>query len=131
MLRALRLGRAQVRFNFTAAALGDASFEFTVTDESGASDALFTVTDESGASDALVASTPVLPQQSPVFVATSFALRGNASANNDSSVGWQEGLALPEAAPGSGSLDLLAGVGYLPAILASTDAIAKQRATLK
>ena len=27
---------------------------------------------------------------------------------------WVEGLALPNAVPGSGSLDILAGVGYLP-----------------
>lgn len=39
--------------------------------------------------------------------------------------GWQEGLVLPEAVPGSGSLDLTAGVGNLPAVVALYDAIIK------
>jgi hypothetical protein len=45
-----------------------------------------------------------------VFVATSFALQPGTNA----SAGQAEGLALPEADPGSGSVDLVAGVGNLP-----------------
>ena len=51
-------------------------------------------------------------QQLSLTVATSFAI----SANSSTPSVWQEGLQLPNATRGSGSLSLVAGVGYLPAI---------------
>jgi len=54
-------------------------------------------------------------------VATSFPLRPN----NGSGTTWQEGLALPETVPGSGSLGLIAGVGHLPAVQSLYSSLAK------
>jgi hypothetical protein len=68
---------------------------------------------------------PVLGKQGPVWVATSFALR--ASEGNSSTKGsWQEGLVLPSAERGSGSIELVAGVGSLPAIQATYSGLAEQ-----
>lgn len=67
--------------------------------------------DGSGATDALVINLPVEGLQEAVSVATSFAVDGSAEAK------WQEGLKLPEAVPGSGSLKIQAGVGRMPTIL--------------
>ena len=60
-------------------------------------------------------------QQSQVTVATSFPIR---PANGTGAL-WQEGLQLPAAVPGSGSMDLLAGVGYLPAVQSMYSSLAK------
>jgi uncharacterized membrane protein len=54
---------------------------------------------------------PVNGKQGAVVIATSFAVRGSNGSNT-----WQEGMELPRAEQGSGSLDLIAGVGSLPAI---------------
>lgn len=56
-------------------------------------------------------------------MATSMALRATSGGGTG---GWQEGLALPDAAPGSGALELTAGVGYLPAVVAGYEAVAAQ-----
>lgn len=61
--------------------------------------------------DALSSELLILPVQQPVFVGTSMGITAS-----ESPVPWVEGIALPEASPGSGSLDLLVGVGYLPAV---------------
>ncbi|KAF8068259.1 hypothetical protein HT031_001946 [Scenedesmus sp. PABB004] len=65
----------------------------------------------------------VLGQQGAVFLATSFAL----SAGTNGS-GRAEGLVLPDAAPGSGTVQLIAGVGNLPAIKANYDALTDRQA---
>lgn len=54
---------------------------------------------------------PVNGKQGSVVIATSFAVRGSSSGNS-----WQEGMELPRAELGSGSISLIAGVGSLPAI---------------
>lgn len=41
----------------------------------------------------------------------------------------QEGLELPDAVPGSGSLQLVAGVGYLPALSSALDLVAQHAST--
>jgi hypothetical protein len=94
----------QVRFPFHATALGTAVIQFYATDNQGNQ-------------DAIQLTVPINPQQSLVNVATSFALRVPPAANGSSNTGntgggtgqWQEGIALPAAVPGSGSLDLTSG----------------------
>lgn len=54
---------------------------------------------------------PVNGKQGDVVIATSFAVRGSSDGNS-----WQEGMALPQAELGSGMINLIAGVGSLPAI---------------
>lgn len=66
---------------------------------------------EEGASDALLLTVPVEGLQESVAIASSFAVDGSGKSR------WQEGLKLPEAVPGSGSLTIQAGVGRLPAVL--------------
>ncbi|KAG1668836.1 hypothetical protein FOA52_004931 [Chlamydomonas sp. UWO 241] len=90
----------EVLFSFQATALGTANVTFSVTDGMG------TV-------DSVQLELEVLGRQSPITVATSFPLR----VSNASDAPWQEGLDLPSAVPGSGSLNLLAGVGYLPGVI--------------
>lgn len=91
----------EVRFQFEANAIGNATIEFTIS-----------LSDSSTISDALQVQLPVLGKQGPVNIATSVAIEPKAG----QSVTLQEGLVLPKAEPGSGSLDLLAGVGYYPAV---------------
>eukprot|EP01025_Chloroclados_australasicus_P057180 TRINITY_DN7117_c0_g1_i5.p1 TRINITY_DN7117_c0_g1~~TRINITY_DN7117_c0_g1_i5.p1 ORF type:complete len:2201 (-),score=318.83 TRINITY_DN7117_c0_g1_i5:388-6837(-) len=91
-------GTLEVTFPFEATNIGEADVQITVE-----------VAD--GKADALQVTFPVEGVQDPVVVASSFAVSGNQS-------GWTEGLDLPDALPGSGSVDLLAGVGRLPAIQA-------------
>jgi hypothetical protein len=57
---------------------------------------------------------PVNGKQGGVVIATSFAVRGSSDGNS-----WQEGMVLPRAEQGSGSISLVAGVGSLPAIQVS------------
>jgi hypothetical protein len=66
---------------------------------------------------------PVNGKQGAVVIATSFAVRGSNGGNN-----WQEGMSLPRAEQGSGSLDLIAGVGSLPAIQVSVQAARQESA---
>jgi hypothetical protein len=58
---------------------------------------------------------PVNGKQGGVVIATSFAVRGSSDGNS-----WQEGMVLPRAEQGSGSISLVAGVGSMPAIQVST-----------
>ncbi len=113
----------QIRFNFTAIMIGSTDLTFTVTD---------TNTQTNTTLDSLTVRVPVLAPRAPVFVGTSFALRGaGGSAAGDASNGsvtWQEGLELPKALQGSGGINILAGVGYLPAVIASTNAVAARQA---
>jgi hypothetical protein len=90
----------EVRFKFTAARLGSARLRFDVRVGGGAA-----------ASDSANYEVDVLGRQGSVFLATSLALQAGA---NGTGAGQVEGLALPEAEPGSGSVDLVAGVGNLP-----------------
>ena len=87
----------EVTFGFSAQSLEAANLIFTLS--AGA------------ATDALAADIPVLSAQQSVYVATSMGITAS-----DSVVPWMEGLQLPDAVPGSGSLDLFVGVGYLPAV---------------
>lgn len=96
-----------MRFRFSAAAIGEAGLRFDVF-----------VGDSDAASDSASFDVPVLGRQGGVFLATSFALTpssGSGSGNGSAAAAGQvEGLALPAADPGSGSVDLTAGVGNLP-----------------
>lgn len=96
----------QVLFRFTAAFLGSASVRCQATVGGKVV-------------DSFVMPLSVKTPQLPVDVATSFAVR--LSPDNDAS-GQQhhwEGLVLPQALPGSGSLSLFAGLGHLAAIEAA------------
>eukprot|EP01025_Chloroclados_australasicus_P057173 TRINITY_DN7117_c0_g1_i1.p1 TRINITY_DN7117_c0_g1~~TRINITY_DN7117_c0_g1_i1.p1 ORF type:complete len:972 (+),score=161.07 TRINITY_DN7117_c0_g1_i1:368-2917(+) len=88
-------GTVEVTFPFEAINIGEADVQITV--------------EVDGMADALQVTFPVEGIQDPVVVASSFSVSGNQSE-------WTEGLELPNAVPGSGSVDLLAGVGRLPAI---------------
>ncbi|KAK9809200.1 hypothetical protein WJX72_011244 [[Myrmecia] bisecta] len=99
----------EVRFRFVAAAIGSANLTLSVTSQGGAA-------------DSLQITIPVEGLQESVRVASSFAVQAvlpNATAAAGPFQGSaQEGLALPAAAPGSGSIDIVAGVGHLPAVKA-------------
>ncbi|KXZ55787.1 hypothetical protein GPECTOR_2g1337 [Gonium pectorale] len=97
----------EVRFSFTAAAIGNASLSFTASDSQ-----------PEGGQDALSLEIPVEGQQGAVWVATSFALSADAASGSGD---WQEGMQLPDAVPGSGGLALSAGVGYFPSVNATYD----------
>lgn len=124
-----------VRFRFAAAAVGEAGLRFDVY-LGGASEAARAASGGTGGAAAAAAGdygtpvdaasfdVPVLGRQRSVFVATSFALQAAPAAVNgsDSDSGEQgggggqqyEGLALPAAEPGTGTVSVLAGVGNLP-----------------
>lgn len=91
----------EVRFRWTAAAVGQV--EVLIEAE---------VLGDDNAKDALKMVLVVEGQQAPVHVATSFAL----AAQSSSGAQWQEGLDLPDAQPGSGHVNLSAGVGHLPVV---------------
>jgi uncharacterized protein YfaS (alpha-2-macroglobulin family) len=97
--------QVEVRFRYQAKAIGMAGLRFDARVPSIAS---------VDAADATQQDVQVQGQQGAVFIATSFALQAGSNVNGSS--GRQEGLELPDATPGSGTVDLLAGVGYLPAI---------------
>ncbi|GMH43110.1 hypothetical protein BSKO_11032 [Bryopsis sp. KO-2023] len=99
-------GQVEVRFRFNAARLGDANITIRA--------------DAPGGSDALQMTFPVLGQQEPVRVATSFAIQAKEKSNI-----WEEGLQFPEAVPGSGVIELRAGVGKLPSVLSAAESILK------
>jgi uncharacterized protein YfaS (alpha-2-macroglobulin family) len=90
----------EVRFRFQAVALGDAVVQIRAR-------AL-----DSGEGDAVQLEIPVLGRQGPVYIGTSFAV----PVSNGSAATAQEGLDLPPAEAGSGSIVTSAGVGYLPAV---------------
>ncbi|PNW72413.1 hypothetical protein CHLRE_16g677205v5 [Chlamydomonas reinhardtii] len=105
----------EVRFSFTAVAIASATLVFDAVDSAAG-----------GGSDSLSLEVPVYGQQGDVWVATSFALKALPASDSDV-VQWQEGLALPDAVPGSGGLALTAGVGYWPSIAATYDNLAQRQ----
>ena len=82
----------EVRFSFTAVTIASATLVFDAVDSAAG-----------GGSDSLSLEVPVYGQQGDVWVATSFALKALPASDSDV-VQWQEGLALPDAVPGSGEL---------------------------
>eukprot|EP01025_Chloroclados_australasicus_P025560 TRINITY_DN254_c1_g1_i7.p1 TRINITY_DN254_c1_g1~~TRINITY_DN254_c1_g1_i7.p1 ORF type:complete len:2168 (+),score=332.40 TRINITY_DN254_c1_g1_i7:163-6504(+) len=88
-------GTVEVLYPFSAVDMGEATFTINVE-----------ISD--GKTDALQVSIPVEGTQDPVVVASSFAVQASGD--------WVEGIQLPNALPGSGSVNLIAGVGRLPAI---------------
>ncbi|GLI68405.1 hypothetical protein VaNZ11_012792 [Volvox africanus] len=104
----------EVRFAFSAVAMNSANLTFAAQD----------MQQPGGGEDSLITELQVLGQQGDVWVATSFALSAlppssNASSSSSGGGGgmqWQEGMELPAAVPGSGSLNLTVGVGYFPAV---------------
>jgi hypothetical protein len=76
------------------------------------------------ASDSVEVSLLVEAQQQPVALMTSMAISAATSATSSVSIGegrpWVEGVVLPAAVRGSGSLGVTVGVGRLPAVLALT-----------
>ncbi|KAF8063719.1 hypothetical protein HT031_003574 [Scenedesmus sp. PABB004] len=111
----LRPGAAQAeaRFAFAARALGTAAITFT---------AAAAGSDGAATADAVQLSVPVLGVQSPVWLATSFAVAGS---NVTGAASRVEGLALPAAEAGSGAISLVAGVGYLPAVQGTYEALVR------
>lgn len=76
-----------------------------------------TIVSAGAVADQVQLQVPVNGKQGSVVVATSFAVRGSGSAAAAGGGGsWQEGMVLPRAEKGSGSINLVAGVGSLPAI---------------
>eukprot|EP00879_Flechtneria_rotunda_P001797 GHRR01001961.1.p1 GENE.GHRR01001961.1~~GHRR01001961.1.p1 ORF type:complete len:2104 (+),score=689.06 GHRR01001961.1:216-6527(+) len=101
----------EVRFSFRARVIGTQNITFEATSS------------DDMAADRVQLSVPVLGKQGAVWVATSFAVRGSNDSNRASRI---EGLELPRAENGSGQLSLVAGVGYLPAIQGTYDALVRQ-----
>eukprot|EP01050_Picozoa_sp_SAG11_P010851 SAG11_NODE_1111_length_5823_cov_2.384172_1_plen_1074_part_10 len=95
----------EVTFAFSAGQMLDASLQFSASSAAG--------------SDAFTAELPILAPQGSVFVATSMAVEGGA----DGAPPWAEGIALPDAVPGSGSLTISAGIGFLPTVEALSKAL--------
>lgn len=75
-------------------------------------------TDAPGANDALQMSFPVLGQQEAVTLASSFAIEASEDGEP-----WEEGLDLPEAVPGSGTINLISGVGNFPTVLSTAESV--------
>ncbi|CAD7696311.1 unnamed protein product [Ostreobium quekettii] len=71
--------------------------------------------DGSGSVDAVQLSIPVMGQQEAVAIAKSFAIRAAPNGTSNATVG----LDLPAAVPGTGGVELQAGVGRLPAVLSA------------
>jgi len=101
-----------VRFRFNAVAVGETGLRFDAHLGFPAKEAAKTI-------DSASFDVPVLSRQRPVFVATSFALQAGAN-NTEEPMGQAEGLKLPAAELGSGSVDLVAGVGNLPFLQVSS-----------
>ncbi|KAF6261957.1 hypothetical protein COO60DRAFT_1458856 [Scenedesmus sp. NREL 46B-D3] len=102
----------EARFDFSAQGLGSQSIRFVAT-----------AGEDAEVADQVQLDVPVLGKQGPVWIATSFAVRGS---NSSTIANRVEGLALPRAENGSGSVSLVAGVGYLPAIQGSYEALVRQ-----
>ncbi|WIA22673.1 hypothetical protein OEZ86_009641 [Tetradesmus obliquus] len=107
-------GKAQqeARFNFSAQGLGSQDIKFVATTGKA-----------SDVADQVQLEVPVLGKQGPVWIATSFAVRGS---NSSTVANRVEGLVLPRAENGSGSVSLVTGVGYLPAVQGSYEALVRQ-----
>eukprot|EP00775_Hariotina_reticulata_P009988 gene9988-10143_t len=102
--------QVEVRFRYKAKAIGASGLRW-----------IATLDGMDKVADALQQDVTVLGQQPPVFVATSFSLQTRSNIT-----GRNEGVVLPQATPGSGSVSILAGIGYLPAIQASYDSLVQQ-----
>ena len=100
VVRAGQDKQESVRFQFRAQKLGNATLTFAAVDRHGNR-------------DGVQVSFPIEGPQESVVVATSFVL----SASDARSGTSQEGLDLPEAVPGSGTIEMTAGVGQQPAVL--------------
>eukprot|EP00210_Caulerpa_lentillifera_P001088 g1049.t1 len=92
-------GQEEARFLVRATAVGMANFT------------LF-ADDSQGNTDALQLEIPIEGLQEAVTVGTSFVIQG------DDAGAFTEGLALPAAVPGSGDIEVTAGVGRQPAVFA-------------
>eukprot|EP00741_Cyanophora_paradoxa_P018347 tig00000204_g17715.t2 len=88
----------EVRFAFSAAKLGEAKVTFAARDSAGEE-------------DALEARIPVEPLSEALFVASSVAIQATAGG-----APWDEGVELPPALPGSGTVSLDASVGREAAV---------------
>ena len=97
-------GPQEVIFSFAASALEDAELQFSASATVGA--------------DAFSVALPVKGAQDGVCIATSMAVDGSADGTP-----WPEGLVLPDAVAGSGSLVLSAGAGYLPTVQALSQSL--------
>ena len=73
-------------------------------------------------SDALQTRIIAGPVSDPVMLATSVSIAAAAEA-----VIWSEGVTLPQAIPGTGSIVLRAGAGHLPAVLQCASALNSER----
>ena len=73
-------------------------------------------------SDALQTRIIAGPVSDPVMLATSVSIAAAAE-----TVIWSEGVTLPQAIPGTGSIVLRAGAGYLPAVLQCASALNSER----
>lgn len=80
----------------------------------------FEVTTESVPGDGLQEGFPVRPTQDAVQVATSMAIRAN-----EQGLPWTEGVEIPAHVPGSGTLEMTAGVGHYPAVLDAASLVYK------
>ena len=98
-----------VRFQFRAQKLGNATLTFTAVDKHGNR-------------DGVQVSLPIEGPQESVVVATSFVLAASDTRSGTS----QEGLDLPEAVPGSGTIEMTAGVGQQPAVLSLAEQLIKR-----
>lgn len=138
----------QVRFAFRAATLGMATLEFHVEDGEGASDTLqvllpshapqppvrlatsFAVRAGPNHTTAVTGEVEhALPPQQQRVLSPRDREGGGPPALAQQQ-GHAEGLQLPHAVPGSGALDLWAGLGYLPPILAFFESAAQAAARL-
>ncbi len=102
------VGPHEIRFKFAASAsvLGTAHIRFAVKTMDGV------------LLDSLEAELPVLGQQDPVHVATSMAVVADPNGS-----AWPEGLVLPKAVEGSGSMDIFLGIGRLPRVRQMSSAL--------
>eukprot|EP00775_Hariotina_reticulata_P009083 gene9083-9253_t len=103
--------QAEARFSFRARSIGLQAIAFSA------------VAGEGAVADQVQLQVPVLGKQSPVWLATSFAVRGS---NNSEVANRVEGLAMPDAENGTGYIGFVAGVGYLPAIQGAYETLVRQ-----
>ena len=107
----------EVRFRFKALAVGAAGLRFDAFVGGGGAKS-GSSSGSAGAADSAAFDVPVLARQGQVFLATSFALQGTPNGTAAA-----EGLALPAADPGSGAVELTAGVGNLPFVKATYESL--------
>ena len=113
-------GPHEIVFPFVArnSVTGSTIVEFTAEGE-------YNATKKSVITDSLQTRILVGPVSDPVMLATSVSI----VAATDPIV-WSEGVALPEAVPGTGSIILHAGIGHLPPVLQYASALNSKRTNL-